>query len=182
MTEDVLNILKDNNILLVRVPANMPHIFQPLDLTVNGKFKTFMRKKFSEWYRRQNLHGCELMDVKVDVKFTIMKPLHAKLLSEFYNYNNSSVGQEITCNGWLRARITDAVKMGNSILPSLDPFLDICSDIDFVVNENPSQVDFTRPKLVNPSELGPEDTDESDSVWEEEDTYGDGNAFDVFKD
>ena len=36
------------------------------------------------------------MDLKVDVKLTIMKPLHAKWLSEFYNYINSSNGQEIT--------------------------------------------------------------------------------------
>ena len=48
MTEDVLNVLKENNILLVRVPANMTHLFQPLDLTVNGIFKAFMRKRFSE--------------------------------------------------------------------------------------------------------------------------------------
>ena len=61
--------------------------------------------------------------------------------------------------------------MGSSKLPSLDPFLDICSDTDFVVNENPSKVEFTCPKLVNPSESLPEDADsESDSDWEEEDT------------
>ena len=46
MIEDVLTVLKDNNIFLVRVPANIAHIFQPLDLTINGTFKTFMRKKF----------------------------------------------------------------------------------------------------------------------------------------
>ena len=38
------------------------------------------------------------MDAKVDVNLTIMKPLHAKWLSEFYNYINSSDGQEITRN------------------------------------------------------------------------------------
>ena len=39
------------------------------------------------------------MDAKVDVNLTIMKPLHANWLSEFYNYINSSDGQEITRNG-----------------------------------------------------------------------------------
>ena len=73
--------------------------------------------------------------------------------------------------------------MGISKLPSLDPFLDICSDINFVVNENPSQVEFTCSKLLNPLELHPEDTDsESDSDWKEEDTDDDGNAFDVTSD
>ena len=76
------------------------------------------------------------MDVKVDVKLIIMKPLHAKWLSELYNYINSSDGQEITRNGWLTAGITDAFKMRCSKLPSLDPLLDMCSDIDFVVKLN----------------------------------------------
>ena len=168
MTEDVLTVLKDNNILLVRVLAKMTHFFQPLNLTANGTFKTFMRKAFSEWYSRQILHalenGCEVLDVKFNVKLTIMKPQHAKWLSQLYNYINSSDGQEITRNGRLRAGITDAIKMGSSKLPLLDPFLDICSDIDFVVNENPNQVEFTCPKLVNPLESRPEGTDsESDS-------------------
>ena len=112
-----------------------------------------------------------------------MKPLHAKWLSEFYNYINSSDGQETTCNGWLRAGITDAIKMESSKLPSRDPFLDICRDIDFVVNGNPSQVEFTCLKLVNPLESLPEDADsEPNSDWEEEDTHDDKNVFDVFKD
>ena len=133
MTEDFFTVPIDNNILLVRVRANMTHIFQPLGLTVNGTFKNFMRKKFSEWYSREILHTLEnvyeVMDSRVDVKLTIMKQLHAKCLSEFYNYINSSDGQKITRNVWLRAGIIDAINMGSSKLPSLDPFLDICSDI-----------------------------------------------------
>ena len=76
-----------------------------------------MRKNLSEWYSKKILqaleNGCEVMDAKVDVKLTIMKPLHAKWLSEFYNYINSSDGQEITRNDWLRAGIADAIKMGS---------------------------------------------------------------------
>ena len=56
------------------------------------------------------------MDTKVDVELIIMKPLYAKLLSEFYNYIHFSDGQEITRNGWLRAGITEALKMGSSKL------------------------------------------------------------------
>ena len=71
----------------------------------------------------------------------------------------TSDGQEITRNGWLRAGNTDAIKMSSLKLPSLNPFLDICSDIEFIVNENPSQVEFTCPKHVNPLKSRPEDTD-----------------------
>ena len=99
-----------------------------------------------------------------------MKPLHAKWLSELYHYINSSGGQEITRNGWLRAGVTDAIKVVSSKLTSPDPFL----DIEFVINENSSHVEFTCPKLVNPIASCPEDTDpESDSDWEEEYTHDD---------
>ena len=170
MTEDVSTVLKDNNILLVQVPANMRHIFQPFDLMVNGTFKTFMRK-FSEWYSTQTLHalenGSEVIDIKVDVKLTIMEPLYAKWLSEFYNHISSLDGQEITQNGWLRAGITDAIKMWSSKLPSLNPFLNICSDTDFVVKGNPSQAEFTCPELVNPLDCVPRTLIQSDcdSDW-----------------
>ena len=44
------------------------------------------------------------------------------------------------------------------------------------------KLNLTLPKLVNPLESRPEDTDsESDSDREEEHTYDDGNTFDVFK-
>ena len=43
MAEDILTVLKNNNILLVRVSVNMMHIFQPFHLMVNGIFKTFIR-------------------------------------------------------------------------------------------------------------------------------------------
>ena len=60
----------------------------------------------------------EVMDVRVDVKLTIMKQLRVKWLPEFYNYINSSDVQEIT--RWLRAVITDAINQNylHSILCS----------------------------------------------------------------
>ena len=78
-----------------------------------------MDKNVTECYSRQiYLHSLEniyeVMNVKVNVKLTNMKPLHSKWLSEFYNYINSSNGQEITNNGWLRAGITDAIKIWSS--------------------------------------------------------------------
>ena len=36
MTSDVLNLLRDDKILLTNVPTNMTKFYQPLDLTVNG--------------------------------------------------------------------------------------------------------------------------------------------------
>ena len=43
MTNPVFKKLEEHNILLTRVPRSMTHLFQPLDLTVNGYFKQFMK-------------------------------------------------------------------------------------------------------------------------------------------
>ena len=48
MIDSVNEKLKENNIKLTRVPANMANLFQPLDLTVNGSAKGFLKKKFTE--------------------------------------------------------------------------------------------------------------------------------------
>jgi len=43
-TDDVKKIIEESNGKVVAVPANMTHIFQPLDLTVNRASKAFLRK------------------------------------------------------------------------------------------------------------------------------------------
>ena len=86
MTTAVLNLLKANNILLVKVPNNMTHIFQPLDLTVNSWAKDFMREKFATWYAgkiKENLDkGEQLENIDIKTPLSVMKPLHATWLIE----------------------------------------------------------------------------------------------------
>ena len=48
MTPPVLELLKKNHILLIEVPHNMTHLFQPLDLTVNSWAKAFMKEKIAQ--------------------------------------------------------------------------------------------------------------------------------------
>ena len=42
-----------NNIQLVKVPPNLTHIYQPLDVTVNGTTKQSKKRKFVGWCARQ---------------------------------------------------------------------------------------------------------------------------------
>ena len=49
--------MKENNILMCQIPTNMTHLFQPLDLTVNGSGKSFLKNKFSEWFA-QKVNEC----------------------------------------------------------------------------------------------------------------------------
>ena len=52
-TDAVQNLLKKNNIFLMKVPANMANLFQPLDLTVNGYAKSYLKQQFTEWFAKQ---------------------------------------------------------------------------------------------------------------------------------
>ena len=55
MTDAVRKILKDNNIIIEKVPANLTYLFQPLDVQggPNGYVKRMMKNKFTLWYANQ---------------------------------------------------------------------------------------------------------------------------------
>ena len=49
MTQPDLDPLKENNIFLVRVTANMAHLMQPPDVAVNRSLaKSFFKRQFTE--------------------------------------------------------------------------------------------------------------------------------------
>ena len=185
MTEEVTSLLHDNNILLVRVPSNMTHLFQPLDLTVNGHCKAYMKSKFAEWYRKQMenalFQGKQVDEIDITFRLTTVKPLHAKWLMEFYNHITSEAGSNIIINGWKASGIYDAIKMGESALPSIDPFNDIAPLSD----ENISDVQVISPTVelmenfVNDHH---EDDDENSEFEDENEIEFARNAFDIIID
>ena len=185
MTEEVTSLLHDNNVLLVRVPSNMTHLFQPLDLTVNGHCKAYMKSKFAEWYRKQMenalFQGKQVDEIDITFRLTTVKPLHAKWLMEFYNHITSEAGSKIIINGWKASGIYDAIKMGESALPSIDPFNDIAPLSD----ENISDVQVISPTVdlmehfVNDHR---EDDDENSEFEDENEIEFGRNAFDIIID
>ena len=48
-TQCVFDLIDENYCVTVFVPANLTHVFQPLDLAINGAAKLFLKSKFSEW-------------------------------------------------------------------------------------------------------------------------------------
>ena len=60
ITDEVTSHLLQNNIYFVTVPDNMIHLFQLLDLTVNGHCRKFMKNEFAKWYMQQVETHCRL--------------------------------------------------------------------------------------------------------------------------
>ena len=75
MTEDVVKQYEDNNIFIVNVPNNITKYYQPLDVTVNGHCKKFLKRKFTQWYwaevTRQLANKVALEDVQA--KFPLVE-------------------------------------------------------------------------------------------------------------
>ena len=77
---------------LTRVPASMQNLFQRLDLTVIGSPNAFLNKKFTEWYNNFSIskelqEGKSIKDIDVELKLSILIPLHGKWINEVYDCN-----------------------------------------------------------------------------------------------
>ena len=136
MTSDVSESLTKNYFYVVNIPANKTRFYQPLDITVNGFCKKFLKKTFTYWYAgqqpKQLAKGIKLDETNVKLLLSTLKPLHAGWMVDFYMEMTTLNGMEIIEIGWKTSRIQDTIKLGSKGLPPIDPF----EDIDPLINEN----------------------------------------------
>ena len=89
VTKPVIDKMTEN-IKLVKVPANMTRLFQPLYLTIIGAAKAYMKKRFIEWYNRciiQELDSGKGVDnIDIQLEMSVLKPLHTNWINDLYNY------------------------------------------------------------------------------------------------
>ena len=79
--------------------------------------------------------GTKLEDTNIEFRLSVIKPLHAKWLVEYYNHISSEAGTEVIVNGL--AGIHDTIRSGKSSLQSIDPFNDIAPLADSLSEGNP---------------------------------------------
>ena len=187
MPSDVKEVLQENNILVTNVPAIMTRFYQPLDLTVNGSAKRFLAKKFNGWYSQQISDelesGKSLEEIYVKLRLSTLKPLHAGWIVDLFNYMTSAEGKIIIINGWKTAGIHDALQLGSSNLPNIDPF----HDIDPLVEDGvPIETNLEAVCQLEKEQLDCFVTrQEEDDICEDEDDVwepDDGNVFDILDD
>ena len=72
---------------MVPVPHGMTNCLQPLDLTVNQLCKSLLCDKAQIWYaeqvKAQISKGIALESVTVDLKISILKPIHVKWVAQY---------------------------------------------------------------------------------------------------
>ena len=89
----------------------MTHIFQPLDINVNGVAKGFLKDKFQKWYtgeiKKQMDNGKSIYEVDVDTRLSRMKPIHARWVITLYDKLRNS--EKVIENGFTAAAITEAL-------------------------------------------------------------------------
>ena len=110
-----------------------------------------------------------------------LKPLHAGWVVDFYNHVTSAEGKKIVLNGWKAAGIYDALKLGGSKLPSIDPF----HDIDPLILENSVDTNVEAVCQLEEEEIEafcpPNIVDEYDNDSEDEE-WGPEGARNIFDD
>ena len=134
-----------------------------------------MKKKFVDWYARKVISGMDnnvpIDEINVELKLSIMKPLHASWIISLYNHMTSFEGRSIVISGWRRSGIYDAVTKGSKNLVPLDPFFDIDPMIEVPVTfeDMPLMQENFVSQYVTERNC---DDDDSDDEWEDEE----GNA------
>ena len=102
----------------------MTKYFQPLDLTINGVAKTFLKDKFGNWYAsevtKQLDGGADVYAVDVKLQLSVLKPVHARWLISLYDYFRNQ--PELIIKGFEQAGISDAIHIE---IESEDPFEDL---------------------------------------------------------
>ena len=127
-TSAVNDLLKKNDIIAIHVPNNHTNLFQYFDSSMNKSAKCFIAAKYQDWYAEKFIQqlnrGVAAHDVKVDVKLSIMKPLHAKWIIEMYHHPQRS--KQIVISGFRKAHVTEAVSEADQLAQLCEnPFTEV---------------------------------------------------------
>ena len=123
-TTTIKEFVDANHCVLVFVPNNMTHYFQPLGLTVNSVAKIFLKEKFEIWcasgVKKQLEEGIEVYEINVPLKLSILKPFHGRWLLGLYDHLRNN--KDIIIKGFESAGIIEALTQE---LPNEDLFTDL---------------------------------------------------------
>ena len=84
--KEIKRLYAKKNCELFIVPHNLTNNFRPLNISINKSAKKFISSKFITWYAdrisKQLSNGVALGNVKVSLKSSDLKPVHARWIVE----------------------------------------------------------------------------------------------------
>lgn len=82
--KELLSYVEEKGIKVVFVPAACTDRLQPLDVQINGKFKSLLKSQFQNFYAQEVkaalASGVDVESVNIDLRLSKIKPVHAKWL------------------------------------------------------------------------------------------------------
>ena len=109
--QSTANVSVKQQIEYVIGPKNMTHMLQPMDLTSNTSIKKIEKITFSKYFSFSIMDALKedpACDVtKVDLGLSVLKPLHANVMKERYQFFESLKVKEVLSNRWRAAGITE---------------------------------------------------------------------------
>ena len=108
-TEAIYQLLEDNHVYVVSIPANCTDKLQPMDLSVNKSLKDTLKKQFIEWYSSQVYHDkADVEPTPIDLRLSVMKPRNARWTVS--TYNDLKENASIIKNDFKEADITQILE------------------------------------------------------------------------
>ena len=108
---DFLDGVRDLNMQIIFVPASCTDDLQPLDVSGNKIFKSSLSESFGDWYTSQVVDGLEagedVASAKVDLRLSLLKPLHANWLIKAYDHLKTQ--RDGLATGWRKSGLTKCI-------------------------------------------------------------------------
>ena len=123
-TEELAQAVKNIGAACVFIPPRCTDHFQPLDATVNSKYKQLMRGEFQRWFAEKVAvmvaEGRTTQEIAeaVDLRTSTIKPVHAKWLINCQGIMQNE--KELVKQGFAVTGITKAVKARKDPVPARD--------------------------------------------------------------
>ena len=146
-TEEVDDVLKQNDVLVCRLPPNTTDRLQLMDLSVNKPAKDFLKRKFEQWYVEEINNQLQSEDVEmstlqpIDLAMPVMKELGAEWLVEMADYIADN--PQFIVNGFIRSGITAMIMMLSTVV--VDICILACEQLADIINELPN---FTEWRML----------------------------------
>lgn len=112
-TTAIRKLLTSNDIYVSKVLANIENLYQPLDITLNGYAKAFMKRVFTESFATKISEalfatkvsealssGKASEDIHITSSLSKLKSLQVNWIAELYAEMTSVWGKNVILKGW----------------------------------------------------------------------------------